>query len=186
MRRMGSQLVGVAVQALHDSYVIWWRTDLEPFPVAQNDRWGGEGIFDEDATLFVYGSLIDEKRREEVIDAYPDGILSRAPRPEDVVFRTSGTSGRFMQIAYSARAALPASASSPACRTTGRSGSTNAAFVTASAASEGPCRLRTRVARWPISVTANQPTQATGQVSFRIRSITFGRILVVIAIYTTI
>jgi len=27
-----SSLVGVAVQALHDSYVIWWRTDLEPFP----------------------------------------------------------------------------------------------------------------------------------------------------------
>lgn len=43
--------------------------------------------------------------REEVIDAYPDGILSRPTRPEDVVFRTSGTSGRFMQIAYSARAA---------------------------------------------------------------------------------
>jgi gamma-glutamylcyclotransferase (GGCT)/AIG2-like uncharacterized protein YtfP len=64
---VADQLVGVAVQTLHDSYVIWWRTDLEPFPVAQNDRWGGEGIFDEDATLFVYGSLIDEKRREEVI-----------------------------------------------------------------------------------------------------------------------
>lgn len=43
--------------------------------------------------------------RAEVIDGYPDGILSRPPRPEDVVFRTSGTSGQFMQIAYSARAA---------------------------------------------------------------------------------
>lgn len=43
--------------------------------------------------------------REDVIAAYPDGILSRKPRPDDVVFRTSGTSGRFMQIAYSARAA---------------------------------------------------------------------------------
>lgn len=43
--------------------------------------------------------------REEVIDAYPDGILSRKPRPDDVLFRTSGTSGRFMQIAYGARAA---------------------------------------------------------------------------------
>lgn len=43
--------------------------------------------------------------REEVIDGYPDGILSRPPVPEDVVFRTSGTSGQFMQIAYSARAA---------------------------------------------------------------------------------
>ena len=42
--------------------------------------------------------------REEVIAAYPDGILSRPPRPEDVVFRTSGTSGQFMKIAYSARA----------------------------------------------------------------------------------
>src|SRR5262245_8257502 len=43
--------------------------------------------------------------REQVIDAYPDGILSRKPRPNDVLFRTSGTSGRFMQIAYGARAA---------------------------------------------------------------------------------
>src|SRR5262245_16930105 len=29
--------------------------------------------------------------RDEVIDSYPDGILSRPPAPEDVVFRTSGT-----------------------------------------------------------------------------------------------
>jgi phenylacetate-CoA ligase len=42
--------------------------------------------------------------REEVVAAYPDGILSRQPRPDDVVFRTSGTSGLFMQIAYSAEA----------------------------------------------------------------------------------
>jgi phenylacetate-CoA ligase len=42
--------------------------------------------------------------REEVIAAYPDRILSRPPRARDVVFRTSGTSGQFMQIAYSARA----------------------------------------------------------------------------------
>lgn len=41
--------------------------------------------------------------REEIVAGYPDGILSRAPRPDDVVFRTSGTSGRFMQIAYDAR-----------------------------------------------------------------------------------
>lgn len=43
--------------------------------------------------------------RDDVIGGYPHGILSRAPAPEDVVFRTSGTSGQFMQIAYSARAA---------------------------------------------------------------------------------
>jgi phenylacetate-CoA ligase len=42
--------------------------------------------------------------RSEVVAAYPDGILSRRPRPDDVVFRTSGTSGQFMQIAYDARA----------------------------------------------------------------------------------
>jgi phenylacetate-CoA ligase len=41
--------------------------------------------------------------REDVVAGYPDGILSRSPRPDDVVFRTSGTSGRFMQIAYDAR-----------------------------------------------------------------------------------
>ncbi len=42
--------------------------------------------------------------REEVISGYPEQILARPPRPNDVVFRTSGTSGQFMQIAYSARA----------------------------------------------------------------------------------
>jgi phenylacetate-CoA ligase len=42
--------------------------------------------------------------REQVVAAYPDGILSRAPRPDDVLFRTSGTSGLFMQIAYDAAA----------------------------------------------------------------------------------
>jgi phenylacetate-CoA ligase len=42
--------------------------------------------------------------REEVVAAYPDGVLTRAPHSDDVVFRTSGTSGLFMQIAYSARA----------------------------------------------------------------------------------
>jgi phenylacetate-CoA ligase len=42
--------------------------------------------------------------REEVIAAYPEQILSRPPRANDVVFRTSGTSGQFMQIAYSERA----------------------------------------------------------------------------------
>jgi phenylacetate-CoA ligase len=42
--------------------------------------------------------------REEVIAAYPDGILSRPTRSDDVVFRTSGTSGQFMQIAYSPQA----------------------------------------------------------------------------------
>src|SRR5947209_5098021 len=42
--------------------------------------------------------------REQVVAAYPDGILSRPPQPSDVVFRTSGTSGLFMQIAYSAAA----------------------------------------------------------------------------------
>lgn len=39
--------------------------------------------------------------REEVVAAYPDGILSRPVGPRDVEFRTSGTSGLFMRIAYS-------------------------------------------------------------------------------------
>ena len=42
--------------------------------------------------------------REQVVAAYPDGILSRRPTPKDVVFRTSGTSGLFMEIAYSEEA----------------------------------------------------------------------------------
>src|SRR5262245_3152711 len=42
--------------------------------------------------------------REEVQAAYPSGILSRAVQPGDVELRTSGTSGLFMRIAYSAEA----------------------------------------------------------------------------------
>jgi phenylacetate-CoA ligase len=42
--------------------------------------------------------------RERIVGAYPDGVRYRPPRPDDVVFRTSGTSGLFMEIAYSADA----------------------------------------------------------------------------------
>lgn len=38
--------------------------------------------------------------REEIVAAYPDRLCYRAPRRGDVVFRTSGTSGLFMEIAY--------------------------------------------------------------------------------------
>jgi phenylacetate-CoA ligase len=40
--------------------------------------------------------------RKQIVSAYPDGVRYRQPRPEDVVFRTSGSSGQFMEIAYSA------------------------------------------------------------------------------------
>jgi len=40
-------------------------------------------------------------KREEIIAAYPEGCLSRKPTDRDTVFRTSGTSGAFMSIAYS-------------------------------------------------------------------------------------
>ncbi len=42
--------------------------------------------------------------REQVVAAYPEGIRSRPIVPDDVVFRTSGTSGLFMEIAYGAAA----------------------------------------------------------------------------------
>ncbi len=42
--------------------------------------------------------------REQVVAAYPDRIRYRDPRPPDVVFTTSGTSGQFMEIAYDAAA----------------------------------------------------------------------------------
>ncbi|HVU03161.1 MAG TPA: hypothetical protein VHE30_15480 [Polyangiaceae bacterium] len=43
--------------------------------------------------------------REEIVSANLADVLSRAPAPDDVQFRTSGTSGQFMRIAYGARAA---------------------------------------------------------------------------------
>jgi gamma-glutamylcyclotransferase (GGCT)/AIG2-like uncharacterized protein YtfP len=64
---VAEQLIGVAVQALHDSYVLWWREGLEPFPVAHEKGWEGTGHLDEDSTLFVYGSLVDEVQRKEIL-----------------------------------------------------------------------------------------------------------------------
>ena len=32
LEEVAATLVGVAIQALHDSYVLWWRTDLAAFP----------------------------------------------------------------------------------------------------------------------------------------------------------
>jgi hypothetical protein len=34
LKEVAAHLVGVGVQALHDSYAIWWRPDHEPFPKA--------------------------------------------------------------------------------------------------------------------------------------------------------
>lgn len=42
--------------------------------------------------------------REEVVDAYPARLCHRPPAAGDHVFRTSGTSGLFMEIAYDAEA----------------------------------------------------------------------------------
>ena len=42
--------------------------------------------------------------REDIVEAYPAQLCYRPPRSSDVVFRTSGTSGLFMNIAYSAAA----------------------------------------------------------------------------------
>jgi phenylacetate-CoA ligase len=66
------------------------------------DKWKGVGA--KDIRSLTDLAKLPIVTREEVVAAWPDGILSRAPRPDDVVFRTSGTSGRFMQIAYSAEA----------------------------------------------------------------------------------
>ena len=42
--------------------------------------------------------------REALVQAYPEGALTRPPAERDVVFRTSGSSGQRMEVAYSARA----------------------------------------------------------------------------------
>jgi len=36
LEEVARTLVGIGLQALHDSYLIWWRTDLEPFPAVQS------------------------------------------------------------------------------------------------------------------------------------------------------
>ena len=42
--------------------------------------------------------------REQIVAAYPEGVRYRDAKQGDVVFRTSGTSGQFMEISYSAAA----------------------------------------------------------------------------------
>jgi phenylacetate-CoA ligase len=68
------------------------------------DRWRAAGVSPDDVRVIGDLRRLPTVTREDVIGAYPDEILSRAPRPDDVVFRTSGTSGAFMTIAYSAEA----------------------------------------------------------------------------------
>jgi phenylacetate-CoA ligase len=68
------------------------------------ERWRAAGVSPHDVRSLEHLRVLPTITREQVVEAYPHGILSREPRPDDVVFRTSGTSGMFMNIAYSAEA----------------------------------------------------------------------------------
>jgi phenylacetate-CoA ligase len=68
------------------------------------EKWARAGVGPHDVRTLADLSRLPIVTREEVVAAWPKGILSREPRPDDVVFRTSGTSGAFMQIAYGAEA----------------------------------------------------------------------------------
>lgn len=68
------------------------------------ERFGQAGVRARDLRSLDDLAHFPTLTREEVVAAFPEGILSRPPRTDDVVFRTSGTSGLFMEIAYSARA----------------------------------------------------------------------------------
>jgi len=68
------------------------------------ERFRAAGARAEDTACLEDLRLFPTVTREEVTEAYPDRIRSREPVPGDVVFRTSGTSGLFMEIAYSERA----------------------------------------------------------------------------------
>lgn len=68
------------------------------------DKWREAGVSARDVRTLDDLAKLPVVTREEVVRAWPDGILSRKPQPDDVVFRTSGTSGMFMRIAYAAEA----------------------------------------------------------------------------------
>ncbi|MGZ3417648.1 MAG: phenylacetate--CoA ligase family protein [Polyangiales bacterium] len=68
------------------------------------EHWKRAGVSPADVRTLADLKNLPIVTREEVVSAWPKGILSREPRPDDVVFRTSGTSGMFMQIAYAAEA----------------------------------------------------------------------------------
>ena len=68
------------------------------------ERWRAAGVSPADVRSLEDICGFPMITREEVVAAYPYGMLSREPRADDVVFRTSGTSGMFMTIAYSAEA----------------------------------------------------------------------------------
>jgi phenylacetate-CoA ligase len=68
------------------------------------ERFRRAGVRARDLQSLADLALFPFTTREEIVEAYPDQLCYRAPRPGDVVFRTSGTSGLFMEIAYSAAA----------------------------------------------------------------------------------
>jgi phenylacetate-CoA ligase len=68
------------------------------------ERWRAAGVSPSNVSSLDDLQAFPAVTREEVVAAYPHGILSRKPRLDDVLFRTSGTSGMFMNIAYSAEA----------------------------------------------------------------------------------
>jgi phenylacetate-CoA ligase len=68
------------------------------------DKFKQAGVSSRDLQTLDDLKLFPTVTREEVVGAYPDRLLYRKATPEDRVFRTSGTSGLFMEINYSARA----------------------------------------------------------------------------------
>jgi phenylacetate-CoA ligase len=68
------------------------------------DAWRDAGVRASDVSSLSDLARFPAVTREQLVAAYPERVMHRPRRPDDVLFRTSGTSGLFMEIAYSARA----------------------------------------------------------------------------------
>jgi phenylacetate-CoA ligase len=75
------------------------RHAIEQVPLYR-EKYRAAGVGAEDLRSLEDLSRFPLLHKDEVLAAYPEGICARPVGPADVVFHTSGTSGRFMNIAY--------------------------------------------------------------------------------------
>ena len=84
-------------QLLHLRRVVGAAYDKSPL---YREKFRKAGVTPADLHRVEDIALFPLLERREIIDSYPDGVITRPLRDSDVIYHTSGSSGRFMNIPY--------------------------------------------------------------------------------------